>query len=125
VQVCRHVLAVNGGGILDGTPMTREDSAFDGGELNYRYWPDYDAGELDELLPVPPGLLSRCLLTLALSRLPPQRQRSRELHTVTAAACTGGAAAVTALADAGAALGVAPGATAAVAAAMTTMHLWD
>ena len=43
--------------------MTREDSAFDGGELNYRYWPDYDAGELDELLPVPPGLLSRCLLT--------------------------------------------------------------
>ena len=64
VQVCRHVLAVNGGGILDGTPMARADSAFDMAEVNYRYWQDYDDGVLDHLLlPLTPGPLTRCLLT--------------------------------------------------------------
>ena len=80
--VCRHVLAVNGGGQLvhrDGAPpqpMASQISAFDEDKLNFRYWPAYQRGELDEeLLPVRPGSLTRCMLTYRHAAAPTERQR--------------------------------------------------
>ena len=87
VQMCRHVLAVNGGGRLvkhgcsdPPTPMAcGETSAFDAHELNYRYWPAYQDGKLDDLmLPVQPGPVTRCKLTYAHAEVMPSATTPRD-----------------------------------------------
>ena len=56
--------------------MASQISAFEEDKLNFRYWPAYQRGELDEeLLPVRPGSLTRCMLTYRHAAAPTERQR--------------------------------------------------